>query len=101
MQEAPMLFPVNPVDFWKQIRLVMEEVIEEKLNNSQNLQGSSNIDLPEKTLLKLSEVCALFRVSKPTLYEWIKLDKLKSFKIRSRRYFSRSDIEAIISQGKG
>jgi len=34
------------------------------------------------------------------LYEWMKQKKLKSFKIKSRRYFSRTDIEAVIN-GQG
>ena len=75
----------------------MEEVVEEKLAASKipNLPPSH---LPEKALLKATEVCQIFQVSKPTLYEWMKQDKLKSFKIKSRRYFSRADIEAVIKQ---
>jgi excisionase family DNA binding protein len=97
MQETPMLFPVSPTEFWKQIKLMMEEVVDAKLSSSISTEKRAG-DLPEKTLLKLAEVCTLFRVSKPTLYEWMKQEKLKSFKIRSRRYFSRVDIEALISQ---
>lgn len=95
MQETPMLFPVNPTEFWKQIKTIMEEVIEQKLNAflCKELPASQ---LPEKALLKATEVCQIFQISKPTLYEWMKQDKLKSFKIKSRRYFSRADIEAVI-----
>lgn len=97
MQETPMLFPVSPTEFWKQIKTMMEEVVDAKLSSAVNAEKRAG-DLPEKTLLKLAEVCTLFRVSKPTLYEWMKQEKLKSFKIRSRRYFSRVDIEALIGQ---
>ena len=95
MQETPMLFPVSPTEFWKQIKTIMEEVIEKKLDASlcKELPASQ---LPEKALLKATEVCQIFQISKPTLYEWMKQDKLKSFKIKSRRYFSRADIEAVI-----
>jgi excisionase family DNA binding protein len=96
MQETPMLFPVTPVEFWKQMRTLLEEVVEDKLTNP--AAESPTIYLPKKTLLKITEVCALFQVSKPTVYEWLKENRLKSFKIRSRRYFLRSDIEAIIQQ---
>jgi excisionase family DNA binding protein len=96
MQETPMLFPVSPTEFWKQIKTMMEEVVDAKLSSSTTIDKRA-ADLPEKTLLKSTEVCELFRVSKPTLYEWMKQDKLKSFKIRSRRYFSRADIELLIS----
>jgi len=96
MNETPMLFPIAPSEFWKQIRTTIEEVVNEKLN--QPTASPPVPHLPEKALLKASEVCAIFQVSKPTLYDWLKQKKLKSFKIKSRRYFSRIDIEAIILQ---
>ena len=95
MQETPMLFPITPTEFWKQIRTAIDEVVTEKL--SQQLPLQTNPHLPEKALLKASDVCEIFQVSRPTLYEWLKQKKLKSFKIKSRRYFSRTDIEAIIN----
>ena len=95
MQEVPILFPMAPAEFWKQIKTTIEEVVNEKINQSfQPPQSTSH--LPEKALLKASDVCAIFQVSKPTLYDWLKQDKLRSFKIKSRRYFLRSDIEAMI-----
>ena len=96
MNETPMLFPIAPGEFWKQIRTTIEEVVNEKLNQQTASPPVSH--LPEKALLKPAEVCAIFQVSKPTLYEWLKQKKLKSFKIKSRRYFSRIDIEAIVLQ---
>lgn len=97
MQETPMLFPLSPTEFWKQIKTMMEEVVEQKLNASARKELPPS-HLPERALLKAAEVCEIFRVSKPTLYEWMKQDRLKSFKIKSRRYFSRADIEAVIKQ---
>src|SRR5256885_14042891 len=98
MNETPMLFPMAPAEFWKQIRTTIGEVVNEKLNQ---LNASPPVShLPEKALLKAAEVCAIFQVSKPTLYEWLKQKKLKSFKIKSRRYFSRIDIEAVILQNE-
>ena len=94
MQETPMLFPITPTEFWKQIRTTIDEVVTEKLSQ-QPLQ--TNPHLPEKALLKATDVCKIFQVSRPTLYEWLKQKKLKSFKIKSRRYFSRADIEAVIN----
>src|SRR5664279_1573313 len=95
MNETPMLFPITPSEFWKQIRINIEEVVSEKLNE-QKISLSNSL-LPEKALLKASDVCAIFQVSKPTLYEWLKQKKLKSFKIKSRRYFNRADIDALIN----
>jgi excisionase family DNA binding protein len=96
MQETPMLFPITPTEFWKQIRITIDEVVSEKL--SQQLPLPTNSHLPEKALLKATDVCEIFQVSRPTLYEWLKQNKLKSFKIKSRRYFSRTDIEDVIRQ---
>lgn len=96
MQETPMRFPITPSEFWKQIRITIDEVITERLN--QQIPQQSNPHLPEKALLKAADVCQIFQVSRPTLYEWLKQNKLKSFKIKSRRYFSRTDIEAVIRQ---
>jgi predicted DNA-binding transcriptional regulator AlpA len=98
MQETPMLFPITPTEFWKQIRATIDEVVAERLSQQTSLQ--TNPHLPEKALLKATDVCKIFQVSRPTLYEWMKQKKLKSFKIKSRRYFTRADIEAVInSQG--
>ncbi len=36
MQETPMLFPMAPAEFWKQIRSTIEEVV--KANSNQNFQ---------------------------------------------------------------
>ena len=95
MNETPMLFPIAPSEFWKQIKIIIEDTIAEKL--SQQKISPTNSHLPEKALLKASDVCEIFQVSKPTLYEWLKQKKLKSFKIKSRRYFNRADIEALIT----
>ena len=89
-----MLFPMAPAEFWKQIRSTIDEVVKENINQPFNSPPTDH--LPEKALLKASDVCAVFQVSKPTLYEWLRQDKLKSFKIKSRRYFLRTDIEAMI-----
>lgn len=97
MQEGQIIFPVSQVEFWQQMRVVVAEVVEAKIGASQ-VQSQPMAILPEKTLLKVTEVCALFGVSKPTLYEWIKTGRLKSFKIRSRRYISRSEIEKVITE---
>lgn len=96
MQETPMLFPVTQVEFWKQMKTLVEEVVNARLATPK--PENPNPYLPEKTLLKVAEVCELFQVSKPTLYEWMKQNRLKSFKVRSRRYFLRTDIEALIQQ---
>ena len=96
MAEVPMLFPMAPEEFWKQIKSTIEEVVNSKMNQTGTPPTTDH--LPEKALLKASDVCAVFQVSKPTLYDWLKQNKLRSFKIKSRRYFLRADIEAMIQQ---
>ena len=98
MNETPMLFPITPSEFWKQIKIIIEDVIAEKLK--QQKFSPPNSHLPEKALLKASDVCEIFQVSKPTLYQWLKQKKVKSFKIKSRRYFNRSDIDALINNSQ-
>lgn len=96
MTEFPMMVPMTQTEFWDKMQSVVEKVVEAKLTTA-----SSSIPatlLPEKALLKAAEVCSIFQISKPTLYEWLKQNKIASFKIQSRRYFSRQDIEAIIQQ---
>ena len=80
-----MLFPMDPDKFWKQIKATIEDVVNEKIN--QPFHPPPTDHLPDKALLKMSDVCALFQVSKPTLYDWLRQDKLRSFKVKLRRYF--------------
>ncbi len=98
MQETPILFPMTPAEFWKQIKATIEEVVNAKIIQT-TIQPPTD-HLPEKALLKASDVCAIFQVSKPTIYDWLRQNKIKSFKIKSRRYFLRADIEAMIKQCK-
>ena len=41
MNETPMLFPITPGEFWKQIRTTIEEVVTEKLNQQTFSQTNS------------------------------------------------------------
>ena len=52
--------------------------------------------LTEKPLYKIDEICSLFKVTKPTIYDWIKHGKLKRVKIRSRVYSLGSDIRLLM-----
>ena len=51
--------------------------------------------LTEKPLYKIDEICSIFKVTKPTIYDWIKHGKLKRVKISSRVYFLGSDIKLL------
>ena len=52
--------------------------------------------LTYKPLYKIAEVCSMFQITKPTIYDWIKHGKLKSYKIRSRVYFLWNDIQHLL-----
>jgi excisionase family DNA binding protein len=94
MEETPIFFPVTPSAFLKILRTMIEEVINENIIKQPQLPS----ELAEKTLLTPQEVCQVLRLSKPTLYELIKDGKLKGFKIGSRRYFARTDVEYILQR---
>lgn len=97
MQEQ-ILIPLAADAFWNKMRDLIEEVLIERLTK---MAVSSNPQAPR--LLKMKEVCELFKISKPTIYEWIRKGELCSIKIESRRFFLMTDIEQLImrhSSGK-
>jgi excisionase family DNA binding protein len=93
---TPILFPYEPGEYWQQIR----QIIREEVNNlEKQKQVPTSYDTPGltyKPLYKIAEVCALFHVTKPTIYDWVKHGKLKPFKIRSRVYFLWQDIQQLL-----
>jgi excisionase family DNA binding protein len=94
MAGAQILFPIEPDEFWRQMKSLVEEVINQKINSKSAsvLAGK----LTDKSLLKMTEVCELFQVTKPTIYQWVKQGKMKSIKIQARRYFLLQNIEELI-----
>lgn len=97
LQTTPILFPYNPELYWHEIR----KIIREEVNNleKQKVQETSyeTPGLTYKPLYKISEVCSLFHISKPTIYDWVKHGKLKPYKIRSRVYFLWQDIQQLLT----
>ena len=97
---TPMFFPFEPEHFWRAIR----QIIREELKNAENQKSVSptnqTLDRANKPLCKIAEVCAIFQVTKPTIYDWVKRGKLKPFKIRSRVYFLRQDIQQLLPSHK-
>lgn len=98
---TPMLFPIEPVQFWTQVRLIVREEIQ-KLDIPPPSSPIPLLEIPgltHKPLLKIAEVCQLFQVSKPTIYDWIRHGKLKPFKVRSRVFFLWQDVQQLIQTG--
>lgn len=94
---VPILIPLEPEEFWDQIRSIIRE---EVTRNHKDQTSSGNImetpGLTEKPLYKMQEVCSLFKVTKPTIYDWIKHGKLRRLKIRSRVYFLGKDVRELM-----
>lgn len=92
-KNAPVLIPMEPEEFWDQIRLIIRQELT-KLENTSS-QGKNAVPvqgLTYKPLYKMGELCQLFGVTRQTIYDWIKHGKLKPYKVRSRIYFLHNDI---------
>lgn len=93
----PMLIPVNLDEFWTKVREIIREEVSVNSKTGSTFPVIMEVPgLTEKPLFKIQEVCALFKVTKPTIYDWIKHGKLKRVKIRSRVYFLGSDIRQLM-----
>jgi hypothetical protein len=93
---TPMLFPYEPEKFWQSIRNVIREEIINVETLKPTILPNETPGMTYKPLYKIAEVCTIFHVTKPTIYDWVKHGKLKPFKIRSRVYFLWQDIEQLI-----
>jgi excisionase family DNA binding protein len=94
---TPFLIPLETEEFWGQIRLIIrEEVTRNHKDKSSTINIMETPGLTEKPLYKMQEICSLFKVTKSTIYDWIKHGKLRRLKIRSRVYFLGSDIRELM-----
>jgi excisionase family DNA binding protein len=94
---VPMLFPFDPSEFWTQMREIVKEEVE-KISQERELSSltMNTPGLTQKPLYKLDELCKLFEVSRPTIYDWIKHGKLRRVKIRSRVYFLWDEVNRLL-----
>ena len=93
---TPMLFPYEPEQFWQSIRLIIREEFANGQKQQPPAVSFETTGMTYKPLYKITEVCALFHITKPTIYDWIRHGKLKPHKIRSRVYFLWQDIQQLI-----
>jgi excisionase family DNA binding protein len=94
---VPILIPFEPEEFWARIRVIIREEVSR--NQKEQPALASIMETPGltyKPLYKITEVCSIFRVTRPTIYDWIKHGKLKPYKVRSRLYFLWNDIQAML-----
>jgi excisionase family DNA binding protein len=93
---TPILFPYDPEQFWQSIRQIVREEVSSVEKQRPSSPTYDTPGLTYKPLYKIAEVCSLFHVTKPTIYDWVRHGKLKPFKIRSRVYFLWQDIERLM-----
>ena len=94
---TPLLVPYEPQEFWNQFRAIVREELARMDKEPSPAAPFQTPGMTYKPLFKIQELCTLFQVSKPTIYEWIKDGKLKPFKIRSRVFFLWQDIQRLLS----
>ncbi|MEJ7736999.1 MAG: helix-turn-helix domain-containing protein [Chitinophagaceae bacterium] len=94
---TPILFPFEPDEFWEQLRLVIREEIVKTAKGKSTSTAYQTSGLDYKPLYKITEVCDLFQVTRPTIYDWVKHGKLRPHKIRSRVYFLWNDIQQLLA----
>src|SRR6478672_10788394 len=79
---TPMLFPYEPEQFWQAIRQIVREEVQSIDKTKSTVASFETPGMTYKPLYKIAEVCALFHITKPTIYDWVKHGKLKPYKIR-------------------
>ncbi len=79
-----------------ELRELVRAVVREEIKRLAYDPTFSVQGMEYKPLYKMKEVCKLFEVSRQTIYEWIKIGKLRPVKVRSRVYFLWKDLEELI-----
>lgn len=84
--------PLSSLMVGQLIEIIRGIVREELHRNAGQVSG-----LTYKPLYKIDELCQVFKVTPPTIYDWIKRGKLKLKKIRSRVFFLWEDIQELLA----
>lgn len=56
--------------------------------------------MKDEKFYNVDDVCKLLRVSKITVYRWLKSKKLTSYKVGRAYLFKKTDIERFLEQNK-
>jgi len=96
-QGLPILIPYEPSQFWEQMRKIIREEIKEFEKGTAFTEVRGVPGLKHKPLYKISDLCAFFHVSKPTIYDWCKTGKLNPYKIGSRTFFLWADVHKFLN----
>jgi Helix-turn-helix domain len=87
-----LLFTCDPEIFWKEVR----QIIREETKGSGNYVSGEEAPMGSQSLYKIKDLCRIFSVSKPTVYEWIRLGKLTPRKINRRVFFLEKDLKELL-----
>jgi predicted DNA-binding transcriptional regulator AlpA len=98
-QTTPILIPMQMDEFLEQIKKVIHSEVSKLQQTTPQALEYAVPGMTYKPLYKMSEICAMFSVSRPTIYSWIKDEKLRPYKIKSRVYFLWEDVRKLI-EGK-
>lgn len=85
--------PLSSLTVRQFIEIIRGVIREELHRNAGQVSG-----LTYKPLYKIDELCQVFNVTPPTIYDWIKRGKLKPKKIRSRVFFLWEDIQLLLTE---
>ncbi len=66
MEETKMFFPITQTEIWKKFRIIIEEVITEKL--SQQIFPQTNVYVLRKCMLFRNDICNIYKVSGQVFY---------------------------------
>lgn len=94
---TPILFPMEPEMFWDIIRSIVREELANVEKTKPTALNCETPGLTYKPLYRIVEVCQIFQITKPTVYDWVSRGKLKPYKIRSRVYFLWQDIQKMLT----
>lgn len=97
VKSTPMLFPMEPDQFLQLVRIAIKEELE-RFASKQVAPNFKVAGLTYKPLYKMDEVCEIFAITPPTIYDWIRHGKLKPKKIRSRVFFLWNDIQELLEE---
>ncbi len=79
-----------------ELKELIKVVLEEGLHK---LPIKEKQELLNKKLITLKEITQIFKISKPTVYKWERIDFLQpSIKIGGRVYYFRSEIEKLLTK---
>jgi hypothetical protein len=97
-EKQPMFFPCQPDELLEKIQALIRHELQFLAPIRRNKEVGYDVPgFVKKPVYKSDEICTLFQISRQTLHTWVKENKLKVYKIKSRAYYLWSDIEKLIS----